>query len=61
MLRWTTLFITLAFIAAILGFGNVAGNLATIAKLCFFLFIILFNLHQHHYLKHLSSNFYFKK
>ncbi len=42
MLRWTTLFITLAFIAAILGFGNVAGNLATIAKLCFFLFIVLF-------------------
>ena len=42
MLRWTTLFIILAFIAAILGFGNIAGNLATLSKLCFFLFIALF-------------------
>ncbi|MBN2867033.1 MAG: DUF1328 domain-containing protein [Flavobacteriaceae bacterium] len=42
MLRWTVLFIFLAFVAAILGFGNIAGNLAFLAKLCFFLFVILF-------------------
>ncbi|AXO79920.1 DUF1328 domain-containing protein [Olleya aquimaris] len=41
-MRWTIFFITFAFISAVLGFGHIAGNLAIIAKLCFFIFIALF-------------------
>ncbi|MBD3862473.1 DUF1328 domain-containing protein [Olleya marilimosa] len=42
MMRWTIFFIILAFISAILGFGDIAGNLAFLAKLCFFVFVALF-------------------
>jgi uncharacterized membrane protein YtjA (UPF0391 family) len=42
MLSWAVTFLIIAVIAAILGFGVVAGTAATIAKLLFFVFLILF-------------------
>jgi len=42
MLSYTILFVVIALIAGVLGFGVVAGTAATIAKVCFFLFLVLF-------------------
>ena len=42
MLRWTVSFIIIAVIAGILGFTNLAGTFADIAKICFYIFIVLF-------------------
>jgi len=42
MLRWTIIFIITAIIAAIFGFGGVAEGAAFIAKVIFFIFIVLF-------------------
>ncbi len=41
-MRWTIFFIILVFISAILGFGNIIGDFAFLAKLSFFIFIALF-------------------
>ncbi len=42
MLSWTITFIVIALIAGVLGFGTLAGAAATVAKVCFFIFLILF-------------------
>jgi uncharacterized membrane protein YtjA (UPF0391 family) len=42
MLRWTITFITLALIAAVFGFGGIAESVASIAKVLFFILLILF-------------------
>jgi uncharacterized membrane protein YtjA (UPF0391 family) len=42
MLQLALLFLLIAFVAAILGFGVIAGVAATIAKFAFILFLILF-------------------
>jgi uncharacterized membrane protein YtjA (UPF0391 family) len=42
MLSWAITFLIIAIIAAILGFGGVAGTAVGIAKLLFFVFLILF-------------------
>lgn len=42
MLRWAAAFFILAIIAAIFGFGGIAVASAEIAKLLFFVFIIVF-------------------
>ena len=42
MLRWTILFLVVALIAAIFGFTGVALAAAGIAKVVFFLFVVLF-------------------
>jgi uncharacterized membrane protein YtjA (UPF0391 family) len=42
MLGWALTFLLVAFIAAILGFGGIAGTAAGIAKILFFFFIIIF-------------------
>jgi uncharacterized membrane protein YtjA (UPF0391 family) len=42
MLRWALIFLVIAIIAAILGFGGIAGDLAWIAKILLFVFLILF-------------------
>ncbi len=42
MLSWALTFLVIALIAGVLGFGVIAGTAATIAKICFFVFIILF-------------------
>ncbi len=42
MLSWALLFIIIALIAGVLGFGVVAGTAAWVAKVCFFVFLVLF-------------------
>lgn len=42
MLYWAFLFLIIGVIAAILGFGGIAGAAIGIAKVIFFIFIALF-------------------
>jgi len=42
MLYYTIVFLVVALVAGILGFGVVAGTAALIAKFCFVLFLVLF-------------------
>ena len=42
MLRWTVIFLVVAVIAAIFGFGGISESAAGIAKVLFFIFIVLF-------------------
>lgn len=42
MLRWAFIFLIVALAAAILGFGGVAGAAAGVAKILFFVFLLLF-------------------
>jgi uncharacterized membrane protein YtjA (UPF0391 family) len=42
MLRWALAFFLIAIVAAIFGFGGIAIAAAGIAKILFFLFVILF-------------------
>jgi len=42
MLRWTVIFLVIAIIAAVFGFGGIAVGAASIAKILFFIFIVLF-------------------
>jgi uncharacterized membrane protein YtjA (UPF0391 family) len=42
MLGWALTFLVIAIIAGVLGFGVVAGTAATIARVLFFVFLILF-------------------
>lgn len=42
MLRWALIFLILALVAAFLGFGGIAMASAGIAKVLFFLFVIVF-------------------
>ncbi|MGH8670405.1 MAG: DUF1328 domain-containing protein [Burkholderiales bacterium] len=42
MLSWALAFFVIAIIAAVFGFGGIASGAAEIAKLLFFLFVVLF-------------------
>ena len=42
MLRWAMAFLIIALIAALLGFGNVAGTASGIAVTLFWVFVALF-------------------
>jgi uncharacterized membrane protein YtjA (UPF0391 family) len=42
MLSWALTFLVVALIAAVLGFGGVAGAATGIAKILFFVFLVLF-------------------
>ena len=42
MLYWAAVFFVIALIAAIVGFGGVAVGAAEIAKILFFIFLIVF-------------------
>ena len=42
MLRWSITFFIIAIIAGVFGFSGIAVGFATIARVLFFLFIILF-------------------
>jgi len=42
MLRWAMGFLILAIIAALLGFGGLASASAGIAKILFFIFLVIF-------------------
>lgn len=41
MLTWAIIFLIIAVVAGIFGFGNIAGGAATIAKVLFFLFVVM--------------------
>jgi uncharacterized membrane protein YtjA (UPF0391 family) len=42
MLRWAVVFLVIALVAAIFGFGGLAADAAWIAKILFFVFLVLF-------------------
>jgi uncharacterized membrane protein YtjA (UPF0391 family) len=42
MFRWSLTFFIVAIIAAVFGFGGLAAGAASIGKILFFLFIVLF-------------------
>lgn len=42
MLAWALAFFVIAIIAAVFGFGNIAAGAASIAKILFFIFLVLF-------------------
>ena len=42
MLKWTIIFLVVALIAAVLGFGGIAEGAADIAEILFYIFIVLF-------------------
>jgi uncharacterized membrane protein YtjA (UPF0391 family) len=42
MLNWAIGFLIIAFIAAVLGFGGIAGAAIGFAKILFFIFVVLF-------------------
>jgi uncharacterized membrane protein YtjA (UPF0391 family) len=42
MLSYAVTFLIIALLAGVLGFGVIAGTAATIAKVCFVLFLVLF-------------------
>ena len=41
MLRWAIGFFLVAIVAALLGFGGIAGDSAALAKICFLFFLVL--------------------
>lgn len=42
MLRWALIFLILAILAAIFGFGMAAAAFAGVAKLLFYVFLVIF-------------------
>lgn len=42
MLKWAVIFLIIAIVAGLFGFGNVAGASVGIAKVLFFIFLVLF-------------------
>ena len=42
MLRWSIIFLVIAIVAAIFGFGGIAEGAADIAEILFYIFIVLF-------------------
>jgi uncharacterized membrane protein YtjA (UPF0391 family) len=42
MLKWAATFFLIAIVAAIFGFTDIASGAASIAKVLFFIFIVLF-------------------
>jgi uncharacterized membrane protein YtjA (UPF0391 family) len=42
MLRWAVAFFVIALIAAVFGFGGIAGEAAWIGKILLFVFLVLF-------------------
>ncbi len=42
MLRWALVFFIVALIAAVFGFGEIAAGAVAIARILFFVFIVLF-------------------
>lgn len=41
MLHWAATFFVIAIVAAVLGFTNIAGSAIEIAKILFFIFLVL--------------------
>lgn len=42
MLRWAVVFLVVALLAAVFGFGGIAADAAWIAKILFVVFLVLF-------------------
>jgi uncharacterized membrane protein YtjA (UPF0391 family) len=42
MLHYTLIFLVIALLAGVLGFGVIAGAAASVAQVCFVLFLVLF-------------------
>ena len=42
MLHWAAVFLVIALVAALFGFGGIAAGAVEIAKILFFVFIVLF-------------------
>lgn len=42
MLRWAVIFFIVAIIAAVFGFGNISESATSIARILFFVFLLLF-------------------
>ena len=42
MLRWTLIFLVVALVAAAFGFGGIAVASAGVARILFFIFLVLF-------------------
>ena len=42
MLRWALLFLVVALVSALFGFGEVAGTSIVAAKILFFVFLVMF-------------------
>ena len=42
MLRWAMIFLVIALVAALFGFGGIAGFAVDIAKFLFFVFLAIF-------------------
>jgi uncharacterized membrane protein YtjA (UPF0391 family) len=42
MLRWSLIFLVVAIVAALLGFGGIAGSAMDISRILFFIFLVLF-------------------
>lgn len=42
MIRWIIIFLVLALIAALFGFGNLSEGFADIAKILFYIFLVIF-------------------
>jgi uncharacterized membrane protein YtjA (UPF0391 family) len=42
MLRWALIFLVVALAAAILGFTSIAGAAIDVAKILFYIFVVLF-------------------
>jgi uncharacterized membrane protein YtjA (UPF0391 family) len=42
MLRWAAIFLVIALIAAVFGFGGIAAGAVDIAKILFFVFLVIF-------------------
>ncbi len=41
MLHWSLVFLVIALVAAILGFGGIAGTAIGLAKILFFVFLVI--------------------
>ncbi|MFO7590327.1 MAG: DUF1328 domain-containing protein [Acidimicrobiia bacterium] len=42
MLRWSIAFFLIALVAAVFGFGGIAAGAVTIARVLFYVFLVLF-------------------
>ena len=42
MLKWAAIFFVIAIVAAVLGFGGIAAGASEIAKILFFVFLVIF-------------------
>lgn len=42
MLRWAMIFLVVAIVAALFGFGGIAATSAGIAKILFYIFLVMF-------------------